>query len=153
MRWKMRAILLPKYYDQKVALRPELYIVFTTKVCRSVEAWQWMPPPKSRNTKVCKWKTFMISHIFFGIKASFSCPKHNSFLQFSYYCCISFIYVSLYSHDNSLGIQYFLSTCQYKRKWFNCITTLSIMIVDHLPNAWRKLTIVKISYKLHIILE
>ena len=63
-------ILLPKYYDQKVALRLELYIVFTTKVSPRVEAWQWMPPPKSWNTKICKRKTFMISHIFFGIKAS-----------------------------------------------------------------------------------
>ena len=70
IRWKMRAILLPKYYEQKVALRLESYIVFTTKVSRRVEAWQWMPPPKSRNAKICKRKTFMISHIFFGIKAS-----------------------------------------------------------------------------------
>ena len=70
IRWKMRAILLPKYYDQKLALRLESYIVFTTKVSRRVEAWQWMPPPKSRNAKICKRKTFMISHIFFGIKAS-----------------------------------------------------------------------------------
>ena len=63
-------ILLPKYYDQKVALRLELYIVFTTKVSPRVEAWQWMSPPKTRNAKICKRKTLMISRIFFGIKAS-----------------------------------------------------------------------------------
>ena len=40
IRWKMRAILLPKYHEQKMALRLESYIVFTTKVSRRVEAWQ-----------------------------------------------------------------------------------------------------------------
>ena len=88
----MRVILLPKYYDQKVTLRPESYIVFTTKVCRWVEAWQWMPPPKSWNTKICKRKTFMISDIFFGIKASLSFPKHNSFnFLATFAVCLSYV--------------------------------------------------------------
>ena len=87
----MRVILLPKYYNHKITLRRELYIVFTTKVCRLVEAWQWMPPPKSWNTKICKRKTFMISHIF-GIKSLFSFPKHNSFnFLTTFAVCLSYM--------------------------------------------------------------
>ena len=143
----MRVILLPKYYNQKVTLRPKSYIVFTTKVCRRVEAWQWMPPPKSWNTKICKRKTFMISHIFFGIKASSLFLNRTPSIFLLLLMCFFHIYDSLYSHDNSVGIPFFLSTFQYKRKWFECVLAFNvlwplqwagplyiIMIFDQLPN-------------------
>ena len=143
----MRVILLPKYYNQKVTLRPESYIVFTTKVCRRVEAWQWMPPPKSWNTKICKRKTFMISHIFFGIKASSLFLNRTPSIFLLLLMCFFHIYDSLYSHDNFVGIPFFLSTFQYKRKWFECVLAFNvlwplqwagplytIMIFDQLPN-------------------
>ena len=123
----MGVILLPKYYDQKVALRPESYKVFNTKVCRRIEAWQWMSPPKSWNTKICKRKTFMISHIFFGIKASPLVLNRTPSIFLLLLMYFFHIYDSLYSHDNSLGIRYFLPTCQYKRKWFECVSAFNVL--------------------------
>ena len=93
----MRVILLPKYYDQKVSLRPKSYKIFTTKVCRRVEAWQWMSPPKSWNTKICKRKTFMISHIFFGIEASSLVLNRTPSIFLLLLMCFFHIYDSLYS--------------------------------------------------------
>ena len=130
----MRAIPLPKYHDYKVALRPESYIVFTTKVSRLVEAWQWMPPPKTRNAKICRRKTFMISHIFLGIKASSLVLNTTPLILFLLLMYFFHIWFIIYRHGNSLVIQYLSRGSDLNVYWFSMFFLDDFNEQDHFKN-------------------